>query len=102
MSLEETNSVVVLVKVGVVPSHEAVSHDEVVETFREWLSHESHNTDLFSTVINFEDVVLRSKRVVDVVNGEGKIRERVEVAAVLSNFDSLSQFVDELFISDDN
>lgn len=59
ISNDEANSVVVLVKVGIIFSHESISKNEVLEVVREKLSHYCNNTFSLSTFSHLEYIVTR-------------------------------------------
>jgi len=73
LSMDEADSVVLLVEVWVELSHEGVSEDEVVELSWEVLTHNSENALSLRSLGNSKDVVSWGKGVVDVVNLEGDI-----------------------------
>jgi len=100
--IEETNSVVVLIEIRVVLCHESVSEDEIVETFREILSHNSQNTLGVWALCYFQDVVFRSKIIINVINLEGNGRELFDTWAIFVNGDTLDKGLNESVGSDED
>jgi hypothetical protein len=101
-SWDESNSVVVLVEVRVVLSHEGISEDEVVEASREVLSHDGKHALSVFALSYLENIVVGSKCVLNVVNIESNLRKLVKTRAILVHGDTVDKGLNESIGADED
>jgi len=87
----ESNSVVVLVEVGIVFSDEAISKDEVVKLGGEVLSHDTKNALGIVTLGNCENVVAGKEGIISTVNLEGDVGKVTYATAVFIDSDAINK-----------
>jgi hypothetical protein len=87
----KSNSLVVMVEVRVVSSHEDVSNDEVGEVSGELGAHDSGHALSVSEEGDFNDVVSWGEVVLDSIEEEINVWKAINVAAILINCSDLNK-----------
>jgi len=100
VALGESNSVVLLIEVSVVLSHEDVSEDHVVEGRGEGGSHDSQHALSDAHVGDLEHVVVVGQGVISSINSESDIGKVLDSFAGSLDSDSVNEFVDQFLGSD--